>query len=172
MDEMVRETPVPVGRRRSWWWGAGGGALVIAAAVAVVGLPHGDHARPAVSAGCADRLTPALLPGWARAGFSDPEPRAPFVTSSSGQLVAILFTDGLYAPPKPDQSNKILWVTPTPGGPLRISARLDGTTSTVARAVEGGPGPSIVDLPGAGCWHLTLSWGAATDTIDLRYSRP
>jgi hypothetical protein len=31
------------------------------------------------------------------------------------------------------------------------------------------PGPSIVDLPAAGCWRMTLRWGTYTDTISLPY---
>lgn len=175
-EEIIR-----AGRRRTAWRRAGGGALalVVAAGIAAaVVVPRSDQAPevvPAVGAGCPDRLVPALLPVWARAGFTDPEPRMPYVASGSGQLVAILFTDGLYAPPKADQANKILWVTPipnTPAGPLKISAQRDGTSQVVAREVPGGPGPSTVDLPGPGCWHLTLHWGGAADTIDLRYLSP
>ena len=167
----------------AWGW-ASGGALAVVAVVAAIFLhrsapqpgPAVSAAQPAtavsaaaVGGACPDRLTPALLPKWARTGFSDPEPRAPYATSAGGHLVAILFTDGLYAPPKPDQGNKILWVSPITGGPLRISARLGQTGDAVTREVPGGPGPSIVDLPAPGCWHLTLHWGTASDTIDLRY---
>ncbi len=180
------------GRHRTAWRRAGAGALTVAVASALgaaVVVPRLDDARPApgpaervmppaagpVNTGCVDRPTPARLPAWARTGFNDPEPRVPYVTSDSGELVAILFTDALYAPPKADQSNKILWVTPvpnTPAGPLKISAQRDGTSETVTREVPNGPGPSTVDLPSAGCWHLTLRWGQTTDTIDLRYLSP
>jgi hypothetical protein len=37
------------------------------------------------------------------------------------------------------------------------------------RVVPGGPGPSIVNLPQAGCWRLTLAWSGQTDTLDLAY---
>jgi hypothetical protein len=61
---------------------------------------------------------------------------------------------------------------------------MQGATSVgtpVARRVPGGPGPSIIDLPAAGCWRFTLTWrpeGATapgktvTDTLDLRYVKP
>jgi hypothetical protein len=45
----------------------------------------------------------------------------------------------------------------------------------VMRQVTGGPGPSIVDLPAAGCWRLTLTWRQdpgrrqVRDTLDLAY---
>ena len=90
----------------------------------------------------------------------------------SGNIVGVLFGAPLTAPPAPDRSNKILWVSQAPvtsGDPLRITARLDGATETVTREVAGGPGPSIIDLPRAGCWHLTLTWSGTTETMDLTY---
>jgi len=33
----------------------------------------------------------------------------------------------------------------------------------------GGPGPSIINLPVAGCWRFRLRWSGRTDTIDLRF---
>jgi hypothetical protein len=56
---------------------------------------------------------------------------------------------------------------------LRISAqRMAGARavgSRVVRVVQGGPGPSIVDLPRAGCWRLSLRWAGRTDELDLQY---
>jgi hypothetical protein len=56
---------------------------------------------------------------------------------------------------------------------LRISAqRMDGTRLVgrpVRRLVMGGPGPSIIDLPAAGCWRMSLAWSGRTDQIDLTY---
>ena len=40
---------------------------------------------------------------------------------------------------------------------------------TTAVDTGGAPGPSIVDMPQAGCWHLDLSWGGRTDSIDLEW---
>jgi hypothetical protein len=37
--------------------------------------------------------------------------------------------------------------------------------------VGGGPGPSIIDLPQAGCWHLALKWSGHTDTMRLTYKK-
>ncbi len=70
-------------------------------------------------------------------------------------------------------SNKILWVSRVNEGvltPLRIRATLDGTNQTVTRQVAGGPGPSIIDLPAAGCWSFNLSWSGHHDHLALRYS--
>jgi hypothetical protein len=33
----------------------------------------------------------------------------------------------------------------------------------------GGPGPSIIDLPRAGCWRFTLHWARSVDELDLAY---
>ncbi|MBQ1067635.1 hypothetical protein KBX39_12605, partial [Micromonospora sp. D75] len=58
---------------------------------------------------------------------------------------------------------------PAPRTPLVITATRDGTGAPVVREVDGGPGPSIVDLPAAGCWRLRLDWSGCTDTMDLVY---
>ena len=60
-----------------------------------------------------------------------------------------------------------------PGSNLRIAAqRMQGTTpvgAPVSRAVMGGPGPSIINLPNSGCWRLTLRWSGRVDSLDLDY---
>lgn len=133
-----------------------------------------------VSGRCVRVVPDAVLPPWARDGFSQPRPRMPYVTSSSGSIVAILFGRPLSAPPAADHANKILWVTrpqrsadPGPSGSpdLRIDARLAGTSDVVRRTVPGGPGPSIIDLPEPGCWQLTLHWSGHTDQVSLAYTR-
>lgn len=131
--------------------------------------PVDAHPAPTCVADVAGRV----LPPWARGGFTAPEPRMPYVLGARGDIAAILFGNPLAAPPRRDLSNKILWVSrvPTAGDPLIIDARLDGSRTTVRRTVPGGPGPSTVDLPRSGCWHLTLTWSQHTDTLDLRYSR-
>jgi hypothetical protein len=60
---------------------------------------------------------------------------------------------------------------------LRIEARPLGrqataveTSSHLSRASTGyDVYPSVVDAPKPGCWHITLSWGPQTDTVDLQY---
>jgi hypothetical protein len=151
----------------------------LAAAVAVVAVVStvlllrpaavGSGARP-VSA-CSPVQT-AVLPTWARAGFTDPEPSMPFVTSKSGVMLAIIFNDPLVSPPVPDSGNKILWVTDvsaSPGDPLIISGKLEGGTATMTTRVEGGPGPSGIDVPAPGCWLFDLTWGNHHDTIAIAY---
>jgi hypothetical protein len=121
---------------------------------------------------CAADVPSRVLPEWARSGFSEAAPRMPYVLGERGDIAAIIFGYPLHQPPLPDRSNKILWVSRAPletGGPLEIAARLDGAGEPVTRRVGGGPGPSIIDLPQPGCWHLTLHWSGHTDAMRLTY---
>ncbi|MGI8334574.1 hypothetical protein ACRYCC_31875 [Actinomadura scrupuli] len=156
---------------------AAGAAVLAAGVLPVYGIVTGGgdgRVSPATGAGsCAVSVPSRVLPPWARTGFSAAEPRMPYVLGARGDIVAILFGDPLAAPPRRDLSNKILWVSRVPlvpGDPLVVHARLDGTGTRVTRTVPGGPGPSGIDLPRPGCWHLTLTWSGHTDTMDLRYS--
>jgi hypothetical protein len=97
---------------------------------------------------------------------------------ASGRIAAIPFGT-LNSPPAADHTNKILWVShvsPRSEGSLRILAqRMTGTRragTPVMRAVNGGPGPSIINLPSPGCWRLTLRWSGWTDQLDLQYNQP
>ena len=134
------------------------------------GVPGVPACRPQVQVG--------VLPVWARAGFSDSRPQMPYVLGRSGRIAAILWGT-LDSPPAADHNNKILWVSRVPvrpGDDLTIRAqRMAGSDrlgGPVDRTVTGGPGPSIVNLPAAGCWRLTLRWSGWTDHIDLRYTHP
>jgi hypothetical protein len=125
--------------------------------------------------GCLAQPLVSPLPTWARAGFSDPAAPHPHVLGADGDIVAILWAvrDPLHAPPLADRANKILWVSRLPVlplSPLKIQATLAGTSLSVSREVIGGPGPSYVDLPAAGCWTLALSWSGHTDQVKLRYA--
>jgi hypothetical protein len=100
----------------------------------------------------------------------------PYLLGRSGRIAAILWADPLRWPAPKDHNNKILWVSHAPeipGSDLRISAQLmSGSTAIgapVVRRVMGGPGPSIINLPAAGCWRLTLRWSRLTDAMDVRY---
>ena len=90
--------------------------------------------------------------------------------------MAIIFGNPLKSPPAHGRNNKILWVArtaPAESSTLSVRAqRMSGTTSIgspVSRRVARGPGPSIIDVPVAGCWRFTLTWYGHTDTLDLRY---
>ena len=158
--------------------------------VAACGSPGpSDPSSSSVSSACDARVERGVLPAWARAGFSEAEPIVPHVISRSGEFAAIIFGDPLSSPPSAGHNNKILWAAgPTSGSAtartstspapvaLQISAQqMVGETPVgepVERRVEGGPGPSIVDLPDAGCWRLSLTWADRTDSLDLEYVRP
>jgi hypothetical protein len=135
-------------------------------------------ARPSRSdAGSCTVPDAGVLPAWARTGFSDKEPRVPHVLGRGGRIVAILFGD-LEAPPTEDSGNKVLWVAKDPVKPLsdlRISAQrvVDGRAvgRPVRRVVTGGPGPSGIEMPVAGCWRMSLKWSGRTDELELRYRR-
>ncbi len=163
-------------------------ALVLLAIVTAAGCTSGhapnpakppartSTSAPAMTTSCPSFITPRQLPTWARAGFQPPTTPMPYVMSDRGDIVAILWADHdpLHAPPLANINNKILWVSKmVPGSvtPLRIQATLDGTSQTVTRQVAGGPGPSIIDLPAAGCWSLNLSWSGHQDHLSLRYAR-
>jgi hypothetical protein len=139
-----------------------------------------SQSSPVVSPSQADRagdphVVTAVLPAWARAGFSEPEPVATHEIGRSGEIAAILFGNPLTVPPPTDHQNKILWVMrhPIAAPSLEISAqRMQGAAAIddpVTQTVEGGPGPSTVDLPVAGCWRFMLTWGDRTDSLDLAY---
>jgi len=110
-------------------------------------------------------------PVWARGGFTG-NSYPPFATSASGNVVAHVFGDALTAPPAADHSNKILWVErrDAPTGNIDITARLAGSDRVTTLLVPAGP--SIVNMPTAGCWHLDLRIGTRHDTIQLRRTRP
>jgi len=134
---------------------------------------------PAVSsssaAGCTADYTPQALPAWATAGFTHPDDPMPYVRGDRGEIVAIVWAehDPVVVPPRTDRNNKILWVarqTPEPGEALRVTATLEGTSHTVERTFDDGPGPSVLDLPEAGCWSMDLAWGDRHDHLRLRYA--
>lgn len=125
------------------------------------------------SESCRRDYTQRVLPTWARAGFSSPKPTMPYVLGDRGDIIAILWAehDPLVVPPAADRNNKILWVARTGAeGSLHIRARLLGSDRSITRTVEGGPGPSIIDLPTAGCWSLDLTWGTHHDHLELEYA--
>jgi hypothetical protein len=162
----------------------GGAAAVVAAAVVGAGfavLPGGSGSGSAPATGdsvtvvpaCQAKVTRGVLPDWARTGFSEPEPVMPYVPSKSGNVVAILFGDPLHSPPRPDVNNKILWVwhrLPDVATDVQMTARLNGNGPAVTAGLPAPVGPSIVDLPSAGCWRITLSWAGGSDTLDLAVS--
>lgn len=158
------------------------GRLVLALLVVLAGCTTASRpATPATTAhaatGCAFRIETGPLPDWADAGFHG-DTRVPHVFGAKGDIVAVLFGLPLTHARTEGPNNKILWVSrpataspdPTSSANLIITARLDGTDTRTTEEITGGPGPSIIDLPQAGCWHLVLQWSGRTDTMDLVYA--
>ncbi|MFF7246266.1 hypothetical protein ACFZBU_20415 [Embleya sp. NPDC008237] len=133
-------------------------------------------ASPASGAGaCASAVARGELPEWARAGLA-PGASAPHVFGARGEIVAILLGYPYSAPARPGRPSRILWAArpgpadgDRPGRALRIEATLVGRGDVVTREVADGPGPSNIDLPAPGCWHLDLSWSGRTDAVDIPY---
>lgn len=85
-------------------------------------------------------------------------------------MIAYVFADPLVAPPVPGRGNKILWVTKDASVPqFTITGQLEGSAPTTTVTLVVPAGPSIVDMPAPGCWHLDLKWGSTTDSINLRW---
>lgn len=151
------------------------GLLIVTLAVAACGQPLPSSGPNRGASTCQANVLRGVLPDWARAGFSEAFPRVPHEIGRSGEIAAIIFGDPLAAPPRTDHQNKILWVVrhPTLAARLDIIAqRMDGAAKVgdpVKESVEGGPGPSVVDLPAPGCWRLTLGWADQSDSMDLEY---
>jgi hypothetical protein len=173
-------------RRRRWYRGTRAVLLVAVGATTWVLLRHPAGApraanvtasQPAAAASCASAVVYGSLPTWARAGFTPPSVAMPHVLGSHGDIVAVLWArhDPLVTPTPPGRANKILWVSKlSVGSSLEITARqLIGGIAVGAvqrRTVLGGPGPSTIDMPTAGCWQFTLRWSGHLDTLNLPYA--
>jgi hypothetical protein len=170
-------------RRRTAYRATGAVGLVTAIVVAFTIVPRLADDRsttgpvtspPAVpELSCLTAVVTSPLPVWARTGFTPPDQAIAHVTGSKGDIVGVLF-GGLHAPTAAGEGNKILWVARVSGGAgdpdLKIHATLDGSDVAVDRVVTGGPGPSLVDVPQAGCWTFTLSWSGHEEQVALPYS--
>lgn len=160
-------------------------ALMITASVGiavstvwVVGSLGDPHTSPETSSrgvdvaySCPADTPVAVLPPWARAGFSEAKPKMPYVLGDDGRIVAIVFGEPLTAPESADHANKVLWVTRAGSGSLTINARLSTGATPVVVKLEA-PGPSFLNLPTPGCWHLDLSWGDQTDALNIGVKAP
>ncbi len=130
---------------------------------------------PVPTGACASSVLDTALPSWATTGFSDPTAPQPHVLGDHGLITAILWGPLSY-PEAKTVANKVLWATRTTAQalPLDITATLEGGTTVVTRQLPTGPGPSYLELPHTGCWHLALTWdgGTAHDDLDLFYGSP
>ena len=176
-------------RRRRRWIRRTGAVLLVAAGTTTwvllerpAGTPRAASitaSHPATAGACASAVVYGSLPIWARSGFEPPSVAMPYVLGARGDIVAVLWArhDPLVTPTPPDRANKILWVSKLPlsaESSLQITAqRLVGGTAVgpvQRRSVAGGPGPSTIDMPTAGCWQFTLRWSGHADTVDLPYA--
>jgi hypothetical protein len=96
----------------------------------------------------------------------------PWAFGTGNDTIAYLFATELVAGSSPridGTSNKVAWEakdSPSGGG-IAIQAHPLGQTQPVLTMAGG---PSIVDVPTAGCWTFQLSWGASgthSSTINL-----
>jgi hypothetical protein len=174
-------------RRRRWLTGLVVLALTVAGAAVWTSRPETGHpARVASVPGSGNAAAMSCsapsygaLPVWARAGFSPATQAMPHVLGANRDIVAVLWElqDPLMSPPLPGRNNKILWVSRVPdltGSNLEISARRivggQAVGPVVRRTVPGGPAPSVIDMPQAGCWQFTLRWSGRQDVVALDYA--
>jgi hypothetical protein len=153
-------------------------ALVLAVSAGWLHAHTGRASATAVTA-CRAQVHRDVLPVWMRGGFSGPRPRVPYALGSRGAIGAVIFGWPLKSPPLPGRNNKILWVprhTAKTIAPFWIRLQLmngnEAVGAPVRKIMATGPGPSIVDVPAAGCWRLTFSWSGRRDTLDLEYTAP
>ncbi len=161
-------------RSRHWF-------LVAVGLVAVAIALHARAGQASASAtpSCRAQVHHDVLPVWMRAGFSGPKPRVPYAVGQKGAIGAVIFGWPLKSPPLQNRNNKILWVPRRYSktiAPFWIRLQLMQGNQTVGapirKIIPTGPGPSIIDVPAAGCWRLTFSWSGRRDTLDLDYTRP
>jgi hypothetical protein len=159
-----------------------GWATAIAGVLLVASCGH-STTRAADSTPCVPApIHRGAPPAWTAAAWSASSPgfRAPYALASADSAAAFLFTAPLRAGHPTNPRNKILWVVHSPrqGKPLIISARWGADPSVRVRfrqPADSSPGeiyPSRIDLPRAGCWMLTLTWGAHRTTVDLQVQPP
>ena len=150
--------------------------LVVSAAGSIA---HAGRASATAVPACRARVHHDVLPVWMRGGFTGPKPRVPYALGSKGAIGAVIFGWPLKSPPLSGRNNKILWVprhTAKTIAPFWIRLQLmngdQAVGAPIRKIISTGPGPSIVDVPTAGCWRLTFSWSGRRDTLDLEYTAP
>jgi hypothetical protein len=130
-----------------------------------------------LSGGCgATPIYQGGIPAWLEeAGAHNNPGQTPYVVASPEVAAGFLFANPLRAGKPENPANKILWVTRTVNrGALSVVAHPIGSSSPVvnAEAMPASPGyiyPSIIDVPSAGCWRISLSWEGNHADLDLQY---
>jgi hypothetical protein len=143
-------------------------------------FPQATAPSPTQAAGicAASPVHATRYSGWSAA------PRIPWIETKNHRIAGFLFFTGNRTGPDslmhthgrmPDGSaTKILWYVRVPGGntKLTIAARRLGGEDSVRRVVqEVSPPknyPSIVDIPLAGCWKLSMTSGRVRGTVVMQ----
>jgi hypothetical protein len=158
----------------TWGGGAGlAGLLLILTGACTISpaAPTQVQASPkaavhSFAGGCAGTvLTDAEPPVWAQGGWSvakgTPWP-VPWAFGTHNDTLAYVFATQLVAGvgPRVDGSqNKVLWEAED--SPSGADVLVEGHPSGKSQpAVTIAGGPSITDVPTAGCWTFRLSWGS------------
>lgn len=136
-----------------------------------------DQPSPAIvhtfAGGCAGTvMTDAEPPVWAQGGWNVVKGQpwgVPWALGTGGHAVAFVFARQLVAGTSPrvdGTNNKVLWVANAGYSNFVVEAIPPGGTQALV-TVNGGP--SIMDVPSAGCWKFRLTWGSpqANSTINL-----
>jgi hypothetical protein len=161
----------------------GGGAVGVLLLILSVGCTTSPaasaqvHSSPSVPVhsfvgGCAGTvLTDAVPPVWAQGGWSvakkTPWP-TPWAFGTDHDTLAYIFAKQLVAGVSPrvdGTQNKVLWEAN--GANVLVEGHPLGSSQPVV-TIAGGP--SITDVPTAGCWTFRLSWGSNgqhSSTINL-----
>ena len=153
------------------------GLIPAAIAALAVSGPLTGRIPPAQAGACVSSpILRGAPPNWSRAAWSDSSPgfRLPYALASGDSAAAFLWVR-LRAGNPSNPANKVLWVTryPRNHSPLRISARWSRDPSIATHSLwpaDSSPGqiyPSYINLPKAGCWHLTLRWNGHVASINL-----
>src|SRR5579884_1033633 len=108
-------------------------------------------------------------PAPARTAQSNPptDSALPYAVAADGIAIGFLFRYPLLAGHPTNPRNKILWIVRTPGSGLVVRATpLHAAAHAVTITLPDNTGaeiyPSYVDVPAAGCWHITLHWAGRT----------
>ncbi len=148
------------------------GFLTILALTSCTGSPDAPTPDKKANPAPTDRVsTPEQSPGPAApVSLSCGGVEQALVVGTRQKITGEVFGRPLLVPPPRDHNNKILWRASQRGpGDLVISASLNGSDLRVQRLVEGGPGPSIINMPEAGCWTFSLKWPGHHDVVAVRY---
>jgi len=156
---------------------AAAGLLVLLFASGCSSSPAAAAQVHSLTGGCAGTvLTDATPPVWAQGGWthtSGAQWGVPWAMGTEGTSVAYVFAGQLVAGASPrvnGTNNKVLWESrdDPSGAGVTVEGRPLGQTQPVV-TIAGGP--SITDVPTAGCWTFRLSWGSNgqhSSTINLQ----